>query len=279
MSKENKDNNKDVDIPSSKAVAKYSRAAMQSIAGAVPLFGGLLSAAAGAWSEKEQEKINQFLHAYMQMLRDEMEEKHQTMAEILARVDMQDEKIAQRVETKEYQSLVRKAFRDWAGAESYRKREYVRNVLSNAASTTLTSDDVVRLFLDWLYRFSEFHLSVIAEIYKNPNSTRLEIWTALGKEQVREDSADADLFKLLIRDLSTGGIIRQYRETDYQGNFIKAPTRRSPRGVASNRVASAFEDDKPYILTELGEQFVHYAMTDIPIKLEFFSEDESNEAA
>ncbi|UQY80227.1 hypothetical protein HAV_00417 [Candidatus Hepatincola sp. Av] len=42
----------------------------------------------------------------------------------------------------------------------------------------------------------------------------MNIWQNLGKKEVREDSADADLFKLIIRDLSTGGIIRQYRPTD-----------------------------------------------------------------
>jgi hypothetical protein len=26
---------------------------------------------------------------------------------------------------------------------------------------------------------------------------------------------------------------------------------------------SAFEDNKPYVLTQLGKQFVHYVMTDV----------------
>lgn len=260
-------------------VAKISRAALQSAAGAIPFFGGLLSAAAGAWSEQEQSRINEFLQAYIQMLREEMEEKHQTMADILIRLDVHDEKIAQRVETKEYQSLIRKAFRDWAGAESQKKREFIRNVLSNAASTDLTSDDVIRLFLDWLYRYSEFHLSVIAQIYKQPGITRLDIWHALGREPVREDSADADLFRLLIRELSVGGIIRQHKETDYHGNFIKPAPRKVPKGMASRTMVSAFEDDKPYVLTELGQQFVHYAMTDLPPKIAYDPHASSQEAA
>ena len=32
---------------------------------------------------------------------------------------------------------------------------------------------------------------------------------------------------------------------------------------------SAFDDDEQYDLTALGEQFVHYAMTDLPLKIEF----------
>jgi hypothetical protein len=30
---------------------------------------------------------------------------------------------------------------------------------------------------------------------------------------------------------------------------------------------SAFEDTKGYELTELGQQFVHYAMTDLPLRI------------
>lgn len=35
-------------------------------------------------------------------------------------------------------------------------------------------------------------------------------WKKIGKGEAREDSAEADLYKLLFRDLSTGGIIRQH---------------------------------------------------------------------
>ena len=259
--------------PKSSGSGKTARAIIQSIAGAVPVLGGVLSAAAGAWSEKEQDKMYEFLMAYMQMLRDEMEEKHQTMADILLRLDMHDEKISERVQTSEYQSLIRKAFRDWAGAESQQKRNYIRNVLTNAAATDISSDDTVRLFLDWLYRYSEFHLAVVGQIYLNTGATRLDIWEGLGREPVRDDSADADLFRLLIRELSTGGLIRQQRETDYQGNFIKSTPKKPQRGTGSRVMTSAFEDDKPYVLTELGKQFVHYAMSDIPPKISYNPND------
>jgi hypothetical protein len=32
---------------------------------------------------------------------------------------------------------------------------------------------------------------------------------------------------------------------------------------------SAFDDEEEYELTSLGQQFVHYAMTDVPPKIEF----------
>jgi hypothetical protein len=39
---------------------------------------------------------------------------------------------------------------------------------------------------------------------------------------------------------------------------------------------SAFEDTKGYELTELGQQFVHYAMTDLPLRIEFKSTGSSD---
>jgi hypothetical protein len=65
----------EIDPPKSGKVAKISRGALQVIGGAVPLAGGLLSAIAGAWSEAEQQRFNQFFEHWIQMLRDELKEK------------------------------------------------------------------------------------------------------------------------------------------------------------------------------------------------------------
>jgi hypothetical protein len=65
----------------------------------VPFAGGLLSAIAGAWSEGEQGKVNRFIKHWMQMLADELWEKEQTVVEIMARLDLNDERIAERVVT------------------------------------------------------------------------------------------------------------------------------------------------------------------------------------
>jgi hypothetical protein len=186
---------------------------------------------------------------------------------------MHDEEISKRVESSEYQSLLRKAFRDWAGAESEEKRVLVRNLLVNAAASKLTGDDVVNLFLKWIKDYSEFHFEVVGAIYNNSGISRGEVWRKLGRAPVREDSPEADLFRLLFRDLSMGGIIRQHRETDYAGNFLakrRAPP--APKGAIKN-MKSAFDDEERYELTALGEQFVHYAMTNLPPKIEFSMEE------
>jgi len=144
--------------------------------------------------------------------------------------------------------------------------------LAHAADKNITPDDVVRIFLQWLTMYSELHFSVIASIYNDSGVTRARIWEKVGKEEVREDSAEADLFKLLILDLSTGSIIRQIRDKDYAGNFLRKPALKRRKGTpAPTTMESAFEDTKGYELTELGQQFVHYAMTDLPLRIEFKS--------
>lgn len=233
--------------------------------------GALLPIVSGAWSEQEQQRMNHFLAQWVRMLEAELREKEETVIQIMARLDLQDEAIAQRVESQQYQSLLRKTFRDWPGAESEDKRLLVRNLLANAASSNMSSDDVVRMFIDWINTYSELHFKVIGAVYNvRGGATRGEIWRRIGKGAVREDSADADLYKLLIRDLSTGGVIRQHREVDYHGNFVaKAPKKSSAAPGTGRTLTSAFDDVEPYELTDLGRQFVHYAMTELTVRVTF----------
>ncbi len=139
----------------------------------------------------------------------------------MVRVDTQDENIINRLESKEYLSIIKKSFRDWSATDSDKKRILLRNLLANSAYTNITSDDVIKLFIEWIDKYSEAHFNVISIIYRNKGFTRYQIWNELHGGRVREDSADADLFKLIIQDLSTGHIIRQFRPTDAHGNFIK----------------------------------------------------------
>jgi hypothetical protein len=139
----------------------------------------------------------------------------------------------------------------------------LKKLITNAAAIKLCSDDLVRLFILWIDQYHEAHFSVIKEIYRDPGTTRGEIWDKVRGPRPREDSSEADLFKLLIRDLSTGGVIRQERETDPLGRFRRKPRAGQSRASASGVMESAFEETKPYVLTELGKQFVHYVMEDV----------------
>jgi hypothetical protein len=181
---------------------------------------------------------------------------------ITQRFESFGDQIDERVQSEEYLGLVRRAFRVWDRADTDEKRKYVGNIVSNAGGTKLCSDDVVRLFIDWLDLYHEAHFAVIRHIYQHPGCTRFEIWDAIHGELPREDSPEADLFRLLIRDLSIGGVIRQERETNERGQFMRrSPVRR--RGLVPSTMESAFEETKPYVLTGLGQQFVHYTINEV----------------
>jgi hypothetical protein len=244
-------------------IEKFVMAAL----GSIPWVGGFLSAAASykaedgdlkrdslqtQWLEEHQEKIN--------LLRNDLESVRQRFQALGAEIE-------QRIQSDEYLALVRKAFRTWDEADTQEKRRYIVNLITNAAGTRVCSDDVVRLFLDWLDLYHEVHFAVIQEIFKNPGATRFDIWSELYGEIPREDSADADLFKLLIRDLSTGGVIRQERDVNELGQFVRKRPQHTHRGMTPATMESAFEDVKPYVLTELGKKFVHYTMNEVVTRI------------
>jgi hypothetical protein len=197
-----------------------------------------------------------------------------TLEEIITRVEGFGGEVEKRITSEEYLTLVRKTFRQWDTADTEEKRRLLVQLITNAAGTRVAEDDIVRLFLDWLDTYHEAHFAVIREIYKNEGPTRYDIWTAVyGAAVPRDDSAQADLYKMLIRDLSTGGVIRQTRESDGMGRFVKQ--RRAPqRGGSGNTMESAFEDSKTYVLTELGSQFVHYTMTELVKQIGAGGEDQ-----
>lgn len=183
----------------------------------------------------------------------------ETIDAIFSRFDQFGEEIQDRIESEEYLALVRQAFRVWDESETEEKRQYVANVVTNAAGGRVCSDDVVRLFISWLGLFHEAHFAIISEIHQNPGSTRFEIWTALYREMPREDSAEADMFRMLVRDLSTAGVIRQARDTTEAGEFLRR-TPSKKRRAAPRTMKSSFDDEAQYMLTSLGKNFVHYTL-------------------
>ena len=230
--------------------------------GSIPWVGGFISAAISYKAETGSMRTDNLQTQWLEEHARKIQELMTTLQDIAGRFESLGPEIDSRIQSEEYLGLVRRAFRVWDRADTQDKRRYVGNVVSNAAGTRLTSDDVVRLFIDWLDLYHEAHFAVIREIYKNPGTTRFLIWDAIHGELPREDSAEADLFRMLIRDLSTGGVIRQDRDTNQYGQFLrkKAPRR---KGTVSPTVESSFEDTKPYVLTALGQQFVHYTMNEV----------------
>lgn len=234
--------------------------------GSIPWVGGFLSAMADFKSEEGQVKNN---HLYEQWLHEHTEKMKllgETLIQIVTKLDEFPDEINERLESEEYLQIIRKSFRSWDNADTFEKRELIRKLLTNAGTQKLVPDDLIRLFLDWLNLYHEVHFAVIKVIYQKPDVTRFEIWQELNGSHVREDSMEADLFKLLIRDLSMGSVIRQSRPTDYYGNFIKKSRPKS--NSTSTVLKSAFDDNESYELTELGKQFVHYTMNESVKKIE-----------
>jgi len=182
---------------------------------------------------------------------------------VIDRVEQLGPSAEERLESDAYLGVVKKGFRVWDSADTREKREYVRRLIANAAGTQLCSDDVVRLFIEWISYYHEVHFAVIRAIYRAPGSTRYAIWMEMFGERVREDSTEADLFRLVIHDLSTGRVIRQHRDRTAGGEFLRKARKQVPKGYASPVMKSSFDNEEPYELSELGNQFVHYVMTDI----------------
>jgi hypothetical protein len=240
--------------------------------GSIPWVGGVIaaSAAAGASYRAGESQIEKegLLREWLQQHQEKLQQLRATIDQIVGRVDGFGPEVEKRITSEEYLTLVRKTFREWDAADTEEKRRLLVQLITNAAGTRVASDDIVRLFLDWIDTYHEAHFAVIREIYKNSSDppTRYDIWLAVYGEPVpRDDAPEADLYRMLISDLNIGRVIRQPRETDYQGRFIKK--RRPPRRVSSSTLESAFEDTKPYVLTGLGSQFVHYTMTELVQRL------------
>jgi hypothetical protein len=246
-----------------RVIEKFVLAAL----GSIPWVGGFLSAAASYKAEEGSIKQDSLQTQWLEEHQDKILKLKATLEQVQRRFDSLGENIETRIQSDEYLGLVRKAFRAWDEADTEEKRRYTANLIVNAAGTRVCSDDVIRLFLNWLALYHEAHFAVIREVFQNPGSSRYEIWTAIYGELPREDSAEADLFKLLIRDLSTGSVVRQERDVNSLGQFVRKTPQRRRRGTAPGTMESAFEDSKPYVLTELGKQFVHYTMNEVVTRI------------
>jgi hypothetical protein len=244
---------------------KYARFVF-AILSAIPWVGSVFAASAALHSEKEQGNVNLLLYRWLEEHEQAYHRLDETVQKVIERIEQIGPPAQQRLGDEKFLGLVRRAFRVWDQATTEEKREYVRRTVTNAAATRLCSDDLVRLFLQWIAQYDEVHFRVIKVIYGAPGSTRADIWGEIHGEDVRENSAEADLFKLIIRDLSTGSVIRQHRDTTHDGRFLARPAPRA-RQRRSAVLASAFDDDKPYELTELGDQFIQYVLNEVVPRL------------
>ena len=240
---------------------------VMAVLGSIPWIGGVLSAGESFRAEEGTHRQNDLQTQWLNEHQRKLLELAKTLQDIQKRFETLGAQIDERIQSEEYLGLVRKAFRVWDQADTDEKRRLVANLVTNAASTRACSDDVIRLFIDWIGLYNEVHFAVIREIFQNPGSTRFDMWTGIYGELPREDSSAADLYKFLIRDLSTGGVLRQERDVNALGQFVRKRARHVRRGMGAATLESAFDDTKPYVLTAMGKEFVHYTMNEIVTRI------------
>ena len=245
---------------------KYKRFVLAALS-SIPWIGGLIGTAASLSAESEQGEINDLQKLWVEEHKEKTKKLAQSLGEIFERLDNFDEEVQQRIESPEYLALVKRCFRSWDEADTDERKEMLKRLITNAGASTLCSDDLVRLFIHWIDLYHETHFRVMRQIYRQPRITRGQIWDGISSQRPREDSSEADLFKYLIRDLSTGGVIRQERQTDYLGRYVKKESGSHNSEPPSRTMESAFENTKPYVMTELGKQFLHYVMDDVAPRL------------
>ena len=245
------------DSTRTRALKKFALAAV----GAIPWVGGFLAAAIEL--RENPNRIDNLQRQWLEHHEAKIQKLHETLVQVAARLNSFGDDINARLESPEFLSLVDKGFRQWDEAATEEKRDFVRRLLTNAAASSLCADDLVRLFLEWIRRYDDTHFRVIEAVYRRPGISRRDIWLSMHPSVPRDNSSEADLFKLLIHDLSLGHVIRQHRVTTHGGQFLKQSTKGPSRSSGSNTIKSPFDPLEPYELTELGSQFVHYVMNEL----------------
>lgn len=228
--------------------------------GAVPWIAMLAALSA----EAAQGNVNKVFQATLNEHKGKLDELQAGLTEMGRRINSFGPDAQARIQEGSYLEVVRKGFRVWDRCSTKDKRDRVFALLTNAASTTVVEDDVVRLFLDWIDRYHDAHFGIIRAVFKSRGLTRLDIWRRMGgaDKLPKENSSEADLFRMLIDDLSRGRVIRQEREYNvHYDRFVKPPPKkRAPKGQADPFYESTWEATKPYELSELGKDFVRYVL-------------------
>lgn len=229
--------------------------------------GMMISTKSALEGDKEQNSSNELYEEWLKVHKVKIEDLMISLDEVAGRLESIPEAYESRIESEEYLTLVRRAFRSWDNAETKEKRQYIVNLISNSASTNICPDDLIRLYNDWLDSYHEIHFKIIRAVYQNPGITRLGIWQTVSDTIPQDNSSEADLFRKLIRDLNMGGVIRNHREVTYNGQFKKQVTRGKSKS-SSGTMESAFENTKQLELSEMGSEFVHYTMNEVVKRIE-----------
>jgi hypothetical protein len=107
---------------------KFFLAALSSI----PWVGGYISALASFKIDEASVRENELQTEWLEEHHKKLERLKKTLAEVEMRFLALGPSIEERIESEEYLTLVRKAFRVWDAADTEEKRLYVANVVTNS---------------------------------------------------------------------------------------------------------------------------------------------------
>lgn len=245
---------------------KYDRVAMAALSG-IPWIGSLIGAA-GTWSaEADATATSKVIYLWVKEHERKLRELAAALKDVFARFETFGKRIETRIQSEEYLSIVRKTFSTWDQVETIEKKDMLRKLIANAGGTEIVQDDWIRIFIEWIDQYNELHFRVIAEVYKQKRITRWQIWKNIKGEIPTDSSAEADMFKILMDDLTLGRVIRQERQINSAGQFLKERNT-GPRGSTSSVMKSPFDNEEHYVLTELGNEFVRYVLTELTPQIE-----------
>lgn len=241
-------------------LATYTRLAA-TVLGVVPWVGAYLSVGASLAAEREQSAMNQALLRWLDVHEARFDALQASLTRVVREVEAAGEHARERLSDEAFLPLVRRAYQGWDRAQTDAKRARFERLLVNAAarrSEGWSEPDRLRLFVEWIERYDDAHIAIVAAVHAHPGLTRLGIWRAVGPRGPlpREDSSDADLFRMLVHDLSLGRVMRQRRAVTSAGQFQRKGRTRGTGGV----LESSFDDRDPYELSALGRDFVGFVL-------------------
>jgi hypothetical protein len=144
----------EIEIATSSRRKRIFEAIALAALGSIPWIGGVIAASASAAAsyragESVAEKEG-LLQEWLQEHQEKLQSLRATLEQMVVRLVGFGQEVEQRITSDQYLTLVRKTFREWDTADTEEKRRLLVQLITNAAGTRIVSDDIVRLFLDWI---------------------------------------------------------------------------------------------------------------------------------
>jgi hypothetical protein len=126
----------------------------------IPWVGGVIAAGAAYVSGQSGAKREDLLREWLQEHYARLRLLQATLQQMAVRLEGFGEEVEKRILSEEYLQLVRRTFNQWDNADTNEKRRILVQLITNAAGTRICSDDIIRLFLDWIDTYHEAHFAV-----------------------------------------------------------------------------------------------------------------------